>query len=116
MVLVSDDKNQLEEIEFIFEHQKAPGCLIRITYTPMQSPHSIAFPPILCKQECIHKSLCVNGSTYYYATSKNFEFGSHEIVFNKEPFNVMMIVKPAPWTSYEWIMELLASLDGLQNS
>lgn len=103
-------KVQLEEIEIFFEHQNAPGCFVRVLCSSMNSPYSIAFPPTLSDQECADKSLSIHDYTFYYATSKNFEFGSHEIVFNKRSFHFMMIIKPAPWTTFEWVMELLAAL------
>lgn len=102
-----ENKAQLEEIELIFEQQLAKGCFVRVLCTRKDSPFLISIPPLLSDQECSHKTLSINGKTFYYATSKNFAFGSHEIIFDKEPFHLMLLIKPAPWTNFEWVMELL---------
>lgn len=105
-------RSHMEEIEIIFERQNAPGCFVRILCTRSNSTFSISVPPNLGDQECIHQTLCIQGNTLYYATSKNLALGSHEIVFSKDPFNFMMLVKPAPWTTFEWVMGLLDSFFG----
>lgn len=105
------NKDALEEIELIFESQHAPGCLIRILSTQSNSHFSIAVPPTLDDQECFEKTLTLGKHTFYYATSKNFAFGPHEIVFKKEGYHFMLLVKPTPWTSFEWVMELLRGIE-----
>lgn len=105
------NKKQLEEVDLLFEHQSAPGCFVRVLCTQTSSLFSIFVPPILSDQECVNKTLFIHENTFYYATSKNFAFGSHEIVFNKNSFNLMMIIKPAPWTSFDWLIELLTDLE-----
>lgn len=101
------NKAHLEEVEFLFEHQNAPGCFLRILCTSSDSPFSIAIPPTLGDQECLNKTLNIHENTFCYATSKNFAYGSHEVVFKNELFNFMMLIKPAPWASFEWVMALL---------
>jgi hypothetical protein len=102
-------KDHLEEVEFIFEYLNAPGCFIRVLCTQTNSSFSILIPPILSDQECANKTLNICENIFYYATSMNFAFGSHEIVFNNDSFNFMIIIKPAPWTNFEWVSDLLAS-------
>lgn len=101
----------MEEVEFIFEHKKVPGCFVRVLCSPKNSPFTISIPPIISDQECTNKTLTIGNNNFYYATSKNFAWGSHEIVFKNDSFNFMMIVKPAPWTSFKWILDLLASFE-----
>ncbi len=104
------NKTQLREIELIFEHQKASGSLIRILYRPTLNANQILVPPALGDQECHSKTFSIKDTTFYYATSAKFAFGSHEIVFNKDSLNCMLLIKPAPWTTMDWVMELLNSL------
>jgi hypothetical protein len=101
-------KDHLEEVEFHFEYQKAPGCFIRVLCTPSDSPFAIKFPPILSDQECAIKTLNIDENVFYYATSVNFNFGSYEIVFTNKSFNLMILIKPAPWTSFEWVTDFLS--------
>lgn len=100
-------KAQLEEVECLFEHQNTPGCFVRVLCTPDHSPFSIVIPPTLGDQECTHKTLHIHEKTFYYATSKTFACGSHEIVFKKGAFHCMILIKPAPWTTFEWVLSLL---------
>lgn len=104
------NKDHLEEIEFIFEHEEFAGCFVRVLCIQTDSPFSISVPPNISDQECTNKILKINKNTFYYATSKNFAFGSHEIVFKNNAFNFMIIIKPTPWTSFEWVLDLLTSL------
>jgi hypothetical protein len=71
----------------------------------------IAFPPVISDQECANKILNIGKNTFYYATSTNFAFGCHEIVFTNDSFNFMIIIKPTPWTNFEWVTNLLTSLE-----
>lgn len=105
------NKDHLEEVEFIFEHEKSSGSFVRILCTQTDSPFPISVPPTISDQECTTKTLTIRKNTFYYATSKNFPYGSHEIVFKNNSFNFMIIVKPAPWTTFEWVFDLLTSLN-----
>lgn len=105
------NKDHLEELEFIFENQNTPGCFIRVLCTQKNSSFPIAFPPVISDQECVNKILNIGKNTFYYATSTNFAFGCHEIVFTNDSFNFMIIIKPAPWTNFEWVTNLLTSLE-----
>lgn len=110
------NKDHLEEVEFIFEKQDAPGCFIRVLCTQKNSSFSITFPPVISDQECANKVLNIGKNTFYYATSTNFAFGCHEIVFKNDSFNFMIIIKPAPWTNFEWVTNLLTSLEKNTNT
>ena len=105
-----NNKDHLEEVEFIFEHKESSGSFIRVLCAQTNSAFSISVPPTISDQECTNKTLTINKNIYYYATSKNFAFGSHEVVFKNNSFNFMIIIKPAPWTSFEWVLDLLTSL------
>ena len=105
--------NAYEEIELLFEHQSAPGSFIRTLYTLVESAHSIKFPPELGDQECLSTVLAAKQNhVVHYAHSKQFDFGQHELVFNVGHLNVLILVKPAPWTSQKWLQELVRSLFG----
>jgi len=105
------NKDYLEEVEFIFKHKESSGSFIRVLCAQTDSAFSISVPPTISDQECTNKTLTINRNTFYYATSKNFVFGSHEIVFKNDSFSFMIIVKPVPWTNFEWISDLLASFE-----
>ncbi len=105
------NKDHLEEVEFIFELEKSSGSFVRILCTQTNSLFSISVPPTISDQECTNKTLTIRKNTFYYATSKNFPCGSHEIVFKNDSFNFMIIIKPSPWTSFEWASELLTSFE-----
>lgn len=109
------NKDHLEEVEFLFEHQSASGCFIRVLCTQKNSACSILFPPVISDQECANETLSIGENTFYYATSMNFAYGSHEIVFENDSFNFMIIIKPAPWTNFEWVIDLLTSLEKIRN-
>ena len=102
-----------EEIELLFEHQSVPGSFIRILYTPIESDHSIKFPPEIGDQECISTLLATKQNhVIHYAHSKRFDFGQHEVIFNLGRLNIIILVKPAPWTSQTWLHKLVESLFG----
>jgi hypothetical protein len=108
------NKDHLEEVEFIFEHEESLGSFVRILCTQTDSPFSISVPPTISDQECTNKTLTINKNTFYYATSKNFAFGSHEVVYKNNSYSFTIIIKPAPWTSYEWVLDLLTSLNTIE--
>ncbi len=108
------NKDHLEEVEFIFEHKESSGSFIRVLCAQTDSAFSISVPPTISDQECTNKTLTINKNTFYYATSKNFAFGSHEVVCKNNSFNFMIIIKPAPWTSFEWVLDLLTSLNTIE--
>lgn len=110
------NKDHLEEVEFIFEHEESLGSFVRILCTQTDSPFSISVPPTISDQECANKILTINKNLFYYATSKNFAFGSHEVVYKNNSHSFMIIIKPTPWTSFEWILDLLTSLNTITSN
>lgn len=106
-------ENQFSEIEFIFEHQKVPGLFIRLLTAPLVTSNPILFPPTIGDQEC--KAVIVQKNKgkqpFYCATSKIFDFGPHEVVFKMGDTPFIMLVKPAPWTSFHWLLQFMDAIE-----
>jgi hypothetical protein len=113
VLLFGEDLQHIQEAEYYFESLIEPGAYIRFLVTANNSKHSIQYPPESGDQVC-HSAVYQlnNGEALYHAWSKTNENGSHSLVFRIKDETINCIVKPAPWTTIEWVRELCQNIIG----
>lgn len=95
-----------EEIEYYYEHEKQPGSYIRVLVTPYGKEYSIPYPAILGDQTCKTQVLDIKNNIVYHVCLKE-ERGPHEVIFRQKDSVILLLVKPASWTSIQWLHQLL---------
>jgi hypothetical protein len=71
----------------------------------------IRFPPVLDRQACCSETISIAGHAVYYAFG-NEEVGPHEVVYQAQGLNVMLLAKPAEHTNRSWFIRLLSRVLG----
>lgn len=95
------------EVEYLFESALETGTYVRMLITPDSSPHKIPYPAVVADQECNYAEIDLGeGAPLYHAWSKLNENGSHTLIFKMGDVIINCIIKPAPWTTIEWVREL----------
>ncbi|WP_165780760.1 hypothetical protein [Holospora curviuscula] len=92
------DPQNIQEVEYYFESSIEPRSCIRFLVTHKDTEYSIQYPPKLGDQAC-HSAL-------HHAWSKTNKNGCHSLVFQRKNETINCIVKPAPWTTAYWAVEL----------
>ena len=106
-VLRIESSEGFEEIEEIYEHLNYPGHFIRFIHSPAGTGVPIAYPPVLyTEQPCEHRTVSILGTTVHRAYL-SAEYGPHEAVWQSAGRNILLLVKPAPWTNMEWFERFL---------
>jgi hypothetical protein len=96
-----------EEADFVYYRSDRPNLSLRVLASRESgAPAGIGYPPALDRQPCHSETLSIAGKTVYYAFS-NDAVGPHEVVYQARGLNVMLLVKPAPYTSRSWFLGLL---------
>ena len=62
--------------------------------------------PDVGEQPCERRTVSVLGATVHHAYLSP-EYGAHEAVWQSAERNVLLLVKPAPWTNMEWFERFL---------
>jgi hypothetical protein len=96
----------IQEIEYYYEHQERPGSYIRILIIPH---NGIPYPPILGDQTCTMQSTQI-GDREVHHTYLYDAVGPHEAIWKEQNYNVLLLVKPAKWTSLTWFKQLIAEI------
>ena len=101
-------KDEIQEIEYLYEHNEAFGASIRIILTPVGEVFSLKYPPQLDDQRCESQEFEVAGRQIYHAYLLG-EYGPHEAIWKSSDnkYIVLMLVKPAPWTNISWFKSLV---------
>lgn len=106
--LFTDDLNQYREEEYYFESLLEPGIYIRFLVSKSDSDTGIIYPPQLSDQQCNYFVVHINDNELHHAWSKTNDNGCHSLVFKTHGCVVNCIVKPAPWTTIDWLRFLCA--------
>lgn len=101
-------ENILTEKEYLFEHHH-PGIFMHVLVTPSSSIHSIKYPPTIGDQVCEHKAIKGLNNEIYLAHSTQ-QYGNYEFVWKRKEMSFLMIIRAAPWISYDWAMNLLQKM------
>lgn len=105
------DSSRIDEAEYYFESLVEPGTYIRLLVTHKSGKYVIQYPPQLGDQECNSTTHQLqNGLNLYHAWSKTNENGSHSLVFQTNEEVINCIIKPAPWTTSAWVVDLCNSI------
>ncbi len=97
------------EKEYYYEKRGSPGSYIRLLITPYGSDDSIPYPPFLGDQKCTSQTISINGIDIYHAYLSE-EFGPHEAIWRHNNNVMLLLVKPARWTSIDWFHQLLTDI------
>jgi hypothetical protein len=96
-----------DEVDFVYYQSDRPNLYIRALVSQENSKQAgICYPPVLDRQPCHSETISISGQTVYYALS-NEEVGPHEVVYQAHGLNIMLLVKPAEYTSRSWFIGLL---------
>lgn len=98
--------NSSEEIEFYYEHRDLPGSYLRVLATPANQKYSIPYPPRLGDQSCHTQILNIQDKNVYHAYLSD-SYGPHELIWQHQHFTLLMLIKPARWTSLSWLHRLM---------
>ncbi len=101
--------NEIDEKEYLFEHHQHPGAFIHVLATPITSVHPIKFPPTIDDQVCEHEVINAPENEIYLAHS-NQKYGNYELIFKAKAMTYLMIIRAAPWVSYDWAMSLFQKM------
>ncbi len=103
IALAKGDK--IIEKEHLFEHHQHAGIFVHILATPNASIHPIKYPPTIGDQVCEYKAIKDFKSEIYLAHSTQ-QYGNYEFVWKTQGMSFLMIIRAAPWVSYDWAMNL----------
>lgn len=105
--LFGENQNSIHEVEYYFESTKEAGNYIRILTTKEDSKYAISYPAIICDQESNFVTQKLdNGHRIYHAWSKKLDYGCHSLIFKHNNIIFNYIIKPAPWTTIDWVKNL----------
>jgi hypothetical protein len=101
-----------DEADFVYCRSDRPNLYIRVLASLANSERAgIRYPPVLDRQPCHSDTISIAGKTVYYAFI-NEDAGPHEVVYQADGRNVMLLVKPAEYTDRSWFIELLSRILG----
>jgi hypothetical protein len=101
-----------DEADFVYYRSARPNLHIRVLASLENTRQArIRYPPALDRQPCHSETISIAGKTVYYAFSKE-DAGPHEVVYQADGLNVMLLVKPAEYTSRSWFIGLLSRILG----
>ena len=109
--LFGKDLQNIHEAEYYFESLIEPGSYVRFLVTRKNTKYSITYPPQLDDQTChsaIHE--LETGENIHHSRSTLNEHGCHSLVFQTKNETINCIVKPAPWTTTNWAIELCQNI------
>lgn len=101
----------VQETEYYYEHQSLPGSYIRILISPDKEKNGIPYPPKLGDQVCT-KRIFKKGDHDIHHAYLYEEVGPHEAIWHDHGFVVLLLVKPAKWTSLTWFEQLIKDISG----
>jgi hypothetical protein len=101
------------EVELLHEDGNDRGRYVRVLASPASTPGGVRFPPsVVAEQPCTQRTFMCAQHRIHHAYREP-AFGPHELVFQCDGLNVMVLVKPAEWTDMAWLErftgEMLAS-------
>lgn len=97
------------ETEYYYEKNHSPGSYIRLLVTKAGAELPIAYPPKLGDQTCKTQILNINGINVYHAYLTE-EFGPHELVWNHNGMNMLLLIKPTNETTLDWCHQFIVEL------
>jgi hypothetical protein len=101
-----------DEVDFVYYQSERPNLYIRVLASLENNEQpGIRYPPVLDRQPCQSETMTIAGKTVWYAFS-NDAVGPHEVVYQASGINVMILVKPADYTTRSWFFELLSRILG----
>jgi hypothetical protein len=101
-----------DEADFVYCRSDRPNLYIRVLASLGNTKEAgIRYPPVLDRQPCRSETISIAGKTVYYAFS-NEDVGPHEMVYQAHGLTVMLLAKPAEYTSRSWFMGLLSRVLG----
>jgi hypothetical protein len=105
-----------DEVDFVYYQSDAPNLYLRVlaSLDNSSSQAGIRYSPALDRQPCRSEIIKIAGKSVFYAFS-NEEVGPHEVVYQADGLNVMLLVKPAPHTSRSWFLGLLERVLGAEH-
>jgi hypothetical protein len=98
-----------QEVEYYYEHRELPGSYLRLLVTAEGHEHSIPYPPKLGDQYCKTEHLNIHNHDMYHAYLDE-NLGPHEIIWSHENSVLLLLIKPATWTSRIWLHKLLKDI------
>lgn len=102
---INAPENLIIEKEYLFEHHQHPGVFIHILATPNSSIRPIKYPPTIGDQICEHKFIKGFKNEIYMAHSRQ-QYGNYELIWKTQDMSFLVIIRAAPWISYDWVMNL----------
>jgi len=101
-----------DEADFVYYRSDRPNLYIRVLASLANTKQAVLrYPPVLDRQPCRSETISIAGRTVYYAFSSE-DVGPHEVVYQTHGLNVMLLVKPAEFTSRSWFIGLLSRILG----
>jgi len=108
-VLVFGDPAAPQEVEYLYADVADPGRTIRLLVSPSGATHGLPWPPAPEGEPCAMEHLDVEGREVHYAYADP-HYGPHEAAWHAGGLNVMLLVKPAPWTDRFWFQRVLSEM------
>jgi hypothetical protein len=101
-----------DEADFVYYRSDRPNLYIRVLAS-LANPEraGMRYPPAPDRQPCQSEIISIAGKTVYYAFI-NEDVGPHEVVYQADGLNVMLLVKPAEYTNRSWFVDLLSRILG----
>lgn len=99
----------LYETEYYYEKEDLPGSYIRLLVASGSSKQTIACPPKLGDQVCKSQNLNINGLDIYHAYLDE-QFGPHETIWRYNDKIMLLLIKPASWTTLKWFQQFISDL------
>ena len=96
----------VHETEYYYEHRDLPGSYIRILMSPYGQKQGISYPPQLGDQVCTKRVKQLDNKNVHHAYLTE-EVGPHEAVWLDKNFVILLLAKPAKWTSITWFNQLI---------
>jgi hypothetical protein len=100
-----DDANA-KEADYVYVHSDQRNIYLRLLVSPSDQAEAIRFPPVPDRQPCTTEQIPIDGVTIFYAFV-NEQYGPHEVVWQREGLNWMLLAKPARHTDRKWFHALL---------
>ena len=104
------DAQKQQEIDYLFEHVEDAGRYMRVLVSPSDMEGGVPYPPVReTRQACTSRVLTIRRQEVYHAYHDE-RYGQHEAVWQKDGFNIVLIVKPTISTDVTWFGRLLEAM------